>query len=53
MSIKDMIDLNDLKRIFKIIVNNKNDFGDNPMFSKAVYFKLYRQTNDNDDKAST
>lgn len=52
MNIKDMVDLNDLKRIFKI-VNNKNDFRDNPMFSKAVCFKLYRQTYNNDDKAST
>lgn len=49
MNIEDMVDLNDLKRIFNI----KDDFGDNPMFSKAVCFKLYRQTNDNDDKAST
>lgn len=32
MNIEDMVDLNDLKRIFKI-VNNKNDFGDNQMFS--------------------
>lgn len=39
MNIEDMIDLNDLKRKFKI-VNNKDDFGDNPMFSKAVCFKL-------------
>lgn len=49
MNIEDMIGLNDLKRIFKIV----DDFGDNPMFSKAVCFKLYRQTIKNDDKAST
>lgn len=35
MNIEDTVDLNDVKRIFKI-VNKKNDFGDNPMFSKAV-----------------
>lgn len=52
MNIGDTVDLNDLKRIFKI-VNNKDNFGDNPILSKAVCFKLYRQTNDNVDKAST
>lgn len=41
MNIEDMVDLNYFKIIFKIS-NNKDDLKDNPMFSKAVCFKLYR-----------